>query len=141
VQHACNNSAPKASACRDRPRDHAAYQTAVEPCALRYAASAHKSSIVGSNAPVTPGFAAASLSRLTWRCTRPTRYGFALNSGRGPLAVRTAAQYDYLEKIDGFPDWDRVPPYEACPFEYKRADWGCLNGRLVAVDYSAPKLF
>jgi hypothetical protein len=27
------------------------------------------------------------------------------------------------------------------PFEYKQTDWGWLNGRLVALDYSSPALF
>jgi hypothetical protein len=42
---------------------------------------------------------------------------------------------------DAFPDWDYVPPDETCPFEYKASDWGHLrDGRLVALDYSAPAL-
>jgi hypothetical protein len=46
-----------------------------------------------------------------------------------------------LMDADGFPDWDYVPPDETCPFEYKASDWGYLpDGRLVALDYSAPAL-
>jgi hypothetical protein len=41
---------------------------------------------------------------------------------------------------DGFPDWDYVPPDDTSPFEYKASDWGWLQGRLVALDYSAPAL-
>jgi hypothetical protein len=41
----------------------------------------------------------------------------------------------------GFPDWDYMPPDEDSPFEYKISDWGRLSdGRLVALDYSAPAL-
>jgi len=47
----------------------------------------------------------------------------------------------HLRKTDGFPDWDYVPPDEGAPFEYKASDWGWLSdGRLVALDYSAPAL-
>jgi hypothetical protein len=43
---------------------------------------------------------------------------------------------------NGFPDWDYVPPDdEGHPFEPKASDWGRLpDGRLVALDYSAPAL-
>jgi hypothetical protein len=62
------------------------------------------------------------------------------------LLARTACpiteqERDHLRETDGFPDWDYVPPDESCPFEYKASDWGRLNGRLVALDYSAPALF
>jgi hypothetical protein len=43
---------------------------------------------------------------------------------------------------DGFPDWDYMPPNDVGhPFEWKAEDWGWLDGRLVALDYSAPALF
>jgi hypothetical protein len=46
---------------------------------------------------------------------------------------------EHLKTVDGFPDWDYVPPDEGHPFEHKASDWGRLSdGRLVAVDYSAP---
>jgi hypothetical protein len=46
-----------------------------------------------------------------------------------------------LRSMRGFPDWDYVPPDEGEPFEYKASDWGRLpDGRLVALDYSAPAL-
>jgi hypothetical protein len=38
----------------------------------------------------------------------------------------------------GFPDWDYKPGDDEHPFEWKRSDWGWLNGRLVALDYSTP---
>jgi hypothetical protein len=47
-----------------------------------------------------------------------------------------------LMDMDGFPDWDYMPPSdEPHPFEFKASDWGWLDGRLVALDYSAPALF
>jgi hypothetical protein len=47
----------------------------------------------------------------------------------------------HLRETDGFPDWNYVPPDEGEPFEYKASDWGWLSdGRLVALDYSAPAL-
>jgi hypothetical protein len=52
----------------------------------------------------------------------------------------TENEKNYLIKTDGFPDWDYVPPDETAPFEYKASDWGWLDGRLVALDYSAPAL-
>jgi hypothetical protein len=51
------------------------------------------------------------------------------------------AEADHLRATCGFPDWDYVPPNESEPFEYKASDWGRLpDGRLVALDYSAPAL-
>ena len=51
------------------------------------------------------------------------------------------AEADHLRATRGFPDWDYVPPDEGEPFEYKASDWGRLpDGRLVALDYSAPAL-
>ncbi len=47
---------------------------------------------------------------------------------------------NYLININGFPDWDYVPPDETAPFEFKASDWGRLEGRLVALGYSAPAL-
>ena len=47
----------------------------------------------------------------------------------------------HLRATRGFPDWDYVPPDEGEPFEYKASDWGRLpDGRIVALDYSAPAL-
>jgi hypothetical protein len=68
-------------------------------------------------------------------------------SQKGALLVARAAQpltepeAEHLLEVDGFPDWDYVPPDETAPFEYKSSDWGRLEGRLVALDYSAPALF
>jgi len=53
----------------------------------------------------------------------------------------TEPEAEHLLEVDGFPDWDYVPPDETEPFEYKPSDWGRLDGRLVALDYSAPVLF
>lgn len=43
-------------------------------------------------------------------------------------------------EADTFPDWDYWPGDPSEPFEYKASDWGMLNGRLVALDYSAPAI-
>ncbi len=45
---------------------------------------------------------------------------------------------DQLIDTDGFPDWDYMPGEDSEPFEYKATDWGLLEGRLVALDYSTP---
>jgi hypothetical protein len=69
-------------------------------------------------------------------------------SQSGSLIVARAArpltleERDRLWEIEGFPDWDYVPPNdEGEPFEYKPSDWGVLKGRLIALDYAAPALF
>ena len=50
-------------------------------------------------------------------------------------------EVEHLKNTRGFPDWDYVPPDDNCPFEPKASDWGWLpDGRLVALDYSAPAL-
>jgi hypothetical protein len=59
-------------------------------------------------------------------------------------AAKPLTEQEYEDLMDGdrFPDWDYMPSDGVSqPFEYKRSDWGWLDGRLVAVDYSAPKLF
>ena len=68
-------------------------------------------------------------------------------SSRGLILVAraattlTEAEKEHLIANDGFPDWDYVPPDEGHPFEFKASDWGWLDSKLVAVDYSAPALF
>ncbi|WMT78875.1 hypothetical protein [Bradyrhizobium sp. Ash2021] len=63
---------------------------------------------------------------------------------RGWLLVMTAAiplteiEKDGLIDSDGFPDWDYFPGEDRQPFEYKASDWGRIDGRLVALDYSTP---
>jgi hypothetical protein len=63
------------------------------------------------------------------------------------LAARAARplsekERDHLWETGGFPDWDYMPlDDEGEPFEYKPSDWGWLDGRVVALDYSAPALF
>jgi hypothetical protein len=66
-------------------------------------------------------------------------FGFGLIMQRAePLSE---SEKNELIESDGFPDWDYLPPDETCPFEYKASDWGRLpNGRIVALDYSAPAL-
>jgi hypothetical protein len=66
--------------------------------------------------------------------------------GGSVVAMRAAQPLSEAEKItlmvtNGFPDWDYMPPDETAPFEYKASDWRWLDGRLVALDYSAPALF
>jgi len=54
----------------------------------------------------------------------------------------TEAECEHLKDTDGFPDWDYMPSErESEPFEHKPLDWGYLDSRLVALDYSAPALF
>jgi len=52
----------------------------------------------------------------------------------------TEAEMEARMASDDFPDWDYVPPDEGHPFEWKASDWGWLDGKLVALDYSAPAL-
>jgi hypothetical protein len=60
------------------------------------------------------------------------------------LIVMTAAvpltetEKDKIIDSDGFPDWDYMPGEDGEPFEYKASDWGWIEGRLVALDYSTP---
>ncbi|MER2267170.1 hypothetical protein [Methylobacterium oxalidis] len=54
-----------------------------------------------------------------------------------PLTKEEAAAH---LTADTYPDWDYVPGGEGEPFEYKASDWGMLDGRLVALDYSSPAI-
>jgi hypothetical protein len=65
-------------------------------------------------------------------------FGIAVVMPRA-LPLIESESIDLIE-VDGFPDWDYVPPDETEPFEYKASDCGWLSGRLVALDYSAPAL-
>jgi hypothetical protein len=65
-------------------------------------------------------------------------------SGRGWLLVMAAAipltetEKEELMDSNGFPDWDYMPGEDGDPTESKASDWGRINGRLVALDYSTP---
>ena len=62
----------------------------------------------------------------------------------GDLLVMAAArpltetERDELLLSTGFPDWDYQPGEDSEPFEHKASDWGWLQQRLVALDYSTP---
>jgi len=62
------------------------------------------------------------------------------------LAMRAAcpitqAEASQLLATEQYPDWDYSPfDRDPIPFEYKFSDWGRLDGKLVAVDYSEPAL-
>jgi hypothetical protein len=59
----------------------------------------------------------------------------------GRRSARIEDEVERLKAEGGFPDWDYVPSDEGHPFEHKPSDWGRLpDGRLVALDYSAPAL-
>ena len=48
------------------------------------------------------------------------------------------ADHAEVRQSGGFPDWDYMPGGEGCPFEFhKAADWGRINGKLIALDYAA----
>jgi hypothetical protein len=66
-------------------------------------------------------------------------FGLGIIMQRGePLSEQECNQ---LKRVNGFPDWDYMPPEETCPFEHKASDWGRLpDGRIVALDYSTPAL-
>ncbi|MCP2216207.1 hypothetical protein ABIF16_008148 [Bradyrhizobium elkanii] len=42
---------------------------------------------------------------------------------------------EYMNVVDA---WDYIPGEDSCPFEPKASDWGWLEGRMVALDYSTP---
>ncbi|MGY3133471.1 hypothetical protein ACVWZM_004153 [Bradyrhizobium sp. USDA 4501] len=42
---------------------------------------------------------------------------------------------EYMDVVDV---WDYIPREDSCPFEPKVSDWGWLEGRMVALDYSPP---
>jgi hypothetical protein len=76
----------------------------------------------------------AMLCPVLW-CT--SRGRVLLMRATCPITEAEAAEF----RARGFPDWDYMGPNdEECPFEPKASDWGWLNGRLVALDYSTPEL-
>jgi hypothetical protein len=59
------------------------------------------------------------------------------------LVVRSAVpltkfERDQLWECDQFPDWYEPGTFDTSPCEWKSSDWGHLEGRLVALDYSTP---
>lgn len=63
-----------------------------------------------------------------------SRKGFLLVM-QSAIPLDPADHLDLLEH-DAFPDWDAMPGEDGSPFEPKASDWGRINGRLVALDYS-----
>ena len=77
----------------------------------------------------------AMLCPVLW-CTSSGRV--LLMRAAQPLTEAEAAM---LRAKRGFPDWDYAGPNDKdFPFEPKASDWGWLNCRLVALDYSTPEL-
>jgi hypothetical protein len=52
----------------------------------------------------------------------------------------TQEEFDAHDLGDTLPDWDYLPGDPTEPFEDKGSDWGMLDGRLVALDYSWPAI-
>ena len=42
---------------------------------------------------------------------------------------------EYMQVVEA---WDHMPGEDGCSFEPKASDWGWLEGRMVALDYSTP---
>lgn len=66
-------------------------------------------------------------------------------SRNGFLQIMRAAKplaemMSYEEYVDVVDVWDYIPGEDSCPFEPKASDWGWLEGRMVALDYSTPAL-
>jgi hypothetical protein len=64
-------------------------------------------------------------------------------SPKGAVQIMRAAEplteiMSYQEYEDAFEAWDYRPGEDGCPFEPKASDWGWLEGRMVALDYSTP---
>ena len=59
-------------------------------------------------------------------------------------SIRTLGENEFQHLFwhtDCFPDWDCLGgDDDPCPFEFKADEWGWFDGRLVAVDYSDPRL-
>jgi len=68
-------------------------------------------------------------------------------SNNGAVLVAQAAvpltqgEMNHFFATGGFQNWDYLP-WDAEPdqFEWKASDWGWLDGKLVALDYSTPAL-
>jgi hypothetical protein len=56
--------------------------------------------------------------------------------------MRAATPLTDMMTIEEYEDviniWDYMPGEDGCPFEPKASDWGWLEGRMVALDYSTP---
>lgn len=77
----------------------------------------------------------ALLCPVLW-CSRPS---VVLIMRRAATPV-SQDQIDEL-KVRAWREWDYLGPADdECPFEWKRSDWGVLDGALVAVDYAATAL-
>jgi hypothetical protein len=74
----------------------------------------------------------AMLCPVRWR----SRKGLLLVM-QSAISLDPADNLDLLER-DAFHDWDAIPGEDGSPFEPKASDWGRINGRLVAPDYSIP---
>jgi hypothetical protein len=80
-------------------------------------------------------------ARRNMLCPVLVRFPFGLAVIMQRAQPLSEDEVECLKAEGGFPDWDYVPPDEGHPFEHKPSDWGRLpDGRLVALDYSAPAL-
>jgi hypothetical protein len=64
-------------------------------------------------------------------------------SPEGSLLVMRAAtplteMMSEEEYQDAWETWDYMPGEDSCPFEPKASDWGWLDEKMVALDYSTP---
>jgi hypothetical protein len=77
------------------------------------------------------------------RCNLYEALAYPLGSDNGAVLVMRAAEPIPEEEFDmlsdaAFPDWEHVAGTAGSPFEHDKAEnWGRLEGRLVAIDYSA----
>lgn len=62
-----------------------------------------------------------------------SRNGFVqIMKAANPL-TEMMSLHEYMDAVDV---WDYIPGEDSCPFEPKASDWGWLEGRMVALDYS-----
>jgi hypothetical protein len=87
-------------------------------------------------------WATTKARRRTMLCPVLARLPFGVAILMPRAQPLSECEKNQLIDTDAFPDWDYVPSEdEGEPFEYKASDWGRLpDGRLVALDYSAPAL-
>jgi hypothetical protein len=77
---------------------------------------------------VAPGDALPSALVLSQRLPA----GDAVRHFSGSIRLTTSIYSSVMPS----PDWDAMPGEDGSPFEPKASDWGRIDGRLVALDYS-----
>jgi hypothetical protein len=82
-------------------------------------------------------YRSANATRRTLLCpvlwVSPNGFVQIMRAAKPLIDMMSLDEYMHVAEV-----WDKRPGEDSCPFEPKASDWGWLDGRMVALDYSTP---